>query len=117
MTRQLPDLDELTQAANIPASGRIKPAVSAHTPTPPAPPAGSRRRGRPRKSQAPMSEADTGGTVPLTFRLSPELHFWLIQQAATTSLTERRHVTPQEIAYDILEAAWQQGQRKTRTRV
>jgi hypothetical protein len=111
MARKLPDLDDLTQAANAPAGGQAKPAASTPSPAPATP---ARRRGRPsRQSQA--QEGDAGASVPLTFRLSPELHFWLIQQAATRSIAERRHVTPQEIGYEALEAAMRQAQRKARS--
>jgi hypothetical protein len=114
MARKLPDLDDLTQAVNTPAGGQAKPAASTPSPAPPAPAAAARRRGRPsRQSQA--EEGDAGASVPLTFRLSPELHFWLIQQAATRSIAERRHVTPQEIGYEALEAAMRQAQRKARS--
>lgn len=114
MARKLPDLDALTQAANAPASGKARPAPSTPSTSSPTPASSPRRRGRPSRQQQ-AGEQDAGASVPLTFRLSPEVHFWLIEQAATRSIAERRHVTPQEVGYEVLEAAMHQAQRKARS--
>ncbi|MFO1434056.1 MAG: hypothetical protein U1F76_28870 [Candidatus Competibacteraceae bacterium] len=87
MARKLPELDELTAAANTPVTLLTAAPTTA-----------------PRRSKAGRGP----NKIPLMVRLAPDVHHWLVEQAAATSIRESRNVTVQEIISSILSAAQQQ---------